>query len=145
MSTENVREYDFDIVREPWNKYELSDGTTLKTRIILQKVVRRQQGERTGYGTMTQNLQIVFAPRERKGTPSNQTYSQQELQTSVEQEVRYTTTAEEWNEYAVDDGSRIRFHMTVTRISRTSKFDSNGDPIYLVDSSIIGDISPPRV
>jgi hypothetical protein len=144
MPTTPLRELDFDIVKEPWNKYELSDGAILKTRIILQKVKHIEQENRTGYGTDFTPLQVIFAPAERKGTPSNQTYTEQELASSIDQELRYNTTAEEWNEYVVDDGTRIRVEITVTRVSRTTKFDQYGDPIYLVETSGLGQNIQPR-
>ena len=36
--TRKVEEMDFDIVKEDWNEYQLSDGTFLKTKSILTKV-----------------------------------------------------------------------------------------------------------
>jgi hypothetical protein len=34
---------DFDVVREPWNKYELADGAVLKTKAIVTRVIKRYQ------------------------------------------------------------------------------------------------------
>jgi len=28
--------FDFEIIKEPWNKYSLSDGSKLKTRVMLE-------------------------------------------------------------------------------------------------------------
>ncbi len=36
--TRKVEQLDFDIVKEDWNEYQLSDGTFLKTKSILVKV-----------------------------------------------------------------------------------------------------------
>lgn len=33
-------ELDYEVVREDWNEYELEDGTRLKVKIVLQKVLR---------------------------------------------------------------------------------------------------------
>lgn len=58
--------------------------------------------------------------------------------------MRYNTLAEEWNEYVVDDGTRIRMKSTVSRVAKTSKFDKNGDPIYIVDTTVLAEIRPPK-
>lgn len=33
---------DFDSTSEQWNEYELEDGTTLKVKLVLQKVLRAE-------------------------------------------------------------------------------------------------------
>ncbi|MFC7230693.1 hypothetical protein ACFQMM_03490 [Saliphagus sp. GCM10025308] len=33
---------DFDTVSEEWNEYELEDGTSLKVKLVLQKVMRAE-------------------------------------------------------------------------------------------------------
>ena len=137
---------DFDVVREPWNKYELADGAVLKTKTILTKV-RKQTRDEGGkqiesYSLEIQTISVILT--DERGTPDTKVYSPQELQASIiKDDVRYTTLSEEWNEYVVDDGGRIRVKSTVARVSKSSKFDKNGEPVYWVESSNMAQIKPP--
>jgi len=51
-------------------------------------------------------------------------------------EVDFKALREEWNEYEASDGSTVRLKVIVTNIVRLKdKFDSVGNPIYVVKSS----------
>lgn len=52
--------------------------------------------------------------------------------------------SEEWNEYILEDGTRIRLKFTVVRISKTDKFDRRGESIYLVEHAVIPIITTPK-
>lgn len=138
-------ELDFEVLREPWNKYSLRDGSSVKSRYILMKVKKREstkEGEKTAYGVEGQNITVIYSvPPELKGPPSKRTYTPQELSSSiVVDDVGYSTLSEEWNEYVVEDGTKIRVKDTVVKVSRTDKSDKNGDPIYLVQHSTLVDV-----
>lgn len=135
--------FDFDVVREPWNKYELADGCSLKLKVVLTKLRKKQVDEKnTNYDFDVQNLAVVLT--DEKGPPDTKTYSPQELTAAIiKDDIRYTTTSEEWNEYVADDGARVRLKVTVTRVAKTSKFDKNGEPIYLVESGALAQIKRP--
>jgi hypothetical protein len=138
MSADQYKEYDFEILREPWNKYELEDGSYIKARYILTKYKKTEpdaQG-RTKYQAEFQTLTVVYnVPESLKGPPVAEQFSQEQLQQSIEREVSYKTMEEEWNEYIADDGTKIRVKDTVTRVSRTKLRDAQGNPIYWVEHS----------
>lgn len=140
------RAVDFEILKEPWNKYEIADGSIVKTRFVLKKVEIQNLAEnKSNFNIDGQNLSVVYTNPELKGTPTNLLYSPIEIKNSVvKDELRYNTLAEEWNEYLLDDGTRLRLKSTVTKVSRTSKYDKFGDPIYLVDSNAIMEIKRPK-
>jgi hypothetical protein len=52
--------------------------------------------------------------------------------------------AEEWNEYMLEDGTRVRIKSTLTKVSRTDKFNIKGEPIYLVEGSNMLEIKSPK-
>jgi hypothetical protein len=136
---------DFDIQKEPWNKYEISDLTILKVRQIIKRVTKVLADDKVSYGIDGDSLSVVLAPDSLKGTPDDKTYSRQELEKLITNDnMRYNTLAEEWNEYVLDDGGVIRIKATVSRVAKTSKFDRNGDPIYIVETSSIMQIRPPK-
>lgn len=139
-------ELNFEIIREPWNSYELDDGPNLKTRLILKRVYRKMEEDKPGYDVDAQNLTVLtHVPNDLKGKSSKKKLSPKEIQAAViRDDVRYTTLREEWNEYIVEDGARIRLKLTVMNVGKTSQFDQNGDPIYLVNTSVIANIKPPK-
>lgn len=143
----NPRSIDFDVVKEPWNKYELNDGTIIKTRIVLKKLVKEMLDKKQGkFGIDAQPVTVVLTSSEQNGPPDPKPHPPEELRQSIEKDdLRYTTLAEEWNEYIVDDGSRVRIKSTVMQISKTTKFDRNGDPIYLVDTNNLVEVKLPKL
>ena len=136
---------DFDVVREPWNKYELQDGSILKIKVVLTKVIKRVVGQDLTYDFETQNIIVTLVLDDLKGQPDTKSYSLQELQTAIVKDyIRYNTISEEWNEYVTDDGTRIRIKATLTSVARTSKYNKNGEPIYLVEVGAMAQVIPPR-
>jgi len=140
-----VKEMDFEVLREPWNVYQLEEGPILKIKYVLTRVIKRREDEgRFGYAFKGQNV-VAFShiPPELRGEPTRAIYSPMELQASiVNEDVRYTTIAEEWNEYLAEDGTKIRVKLTVVKVSRTNKRDVDGEPIYLVQTSLLPQIQP---
>lgn len=137
---------DFDVVKEPWNKYELADGTIVKIKAVVMRV-RKQQTTEAGKTTVNYNFDLqtlAVSISEEKGAPDTRVYTPADLQGAVvKSDIRYTTVSEEWNEYVTDDGARIRLKVTLTRVSKTSLFDKNGDPIYVVENGVLANVRPP--
>ena len=50
---------------------------------------------------------------------------------------------QDWNEYVTDDGARIRVQPLLVRVSKTSKFDAKGQPVYTSDINLTVDVKPP--
>jgi len=64
----------------------------------------------------------VFSPPELKGIPSTKAYSPQELESSVEKEdLEFETIKEDWNEYALEDGTKLHVKPILTLISSILK------------------------
>ncbi len=139
MSKDRGKPIDFDVVREPWQKYELRDNTKVKTKLAITKIYKKlNENGKPNYTIDGQNLTALLAPPESRGTPDTNSYTPQQYEQSVIQDdVKYSTLSEEWHEYIVDDGTRLRIKTTVTRIRKTSKFDKDGEPVYLVDTSAL--------
>lgn len=146
MSAEE-EEIDFEVLREPWNKYELDDGSYIKSRYVLTKFRRSQpdsQGKRK-YSIDGQVITVVYnALVSLKGTPSSETYSSEQILASIETEVGYKTLEEDWNEYFAEDGSKIRIKDTVLKVSRSRLKDLHGDPVYWVEHSQLLSHTPPK-
>jgi hypothetical protein len=116
---------DFIVTREDWCRFDLSDNTILKVKVILTKVYRQQ-------GQLYSDFQPIYVVlTNERGTPDLNIKSLQELQSSAGKDIRFTTVYQDWNEYVVDDGTIIRIQPIVTKVVKTSKFDSKGFPVYL--------------
>ena len=81
-----------------------------------------------------------------KGQSDQKKYTPQEYQKSIIQEdIKYNTISDEWYEYIVDDGTRIRLKITVTGIHKTDKFDPNGERVYLVNHNALLQMKLPKL
>jgi hypothetical protein len=116
---------DFLVVREDWCRYNLSDDSVLKVKIVLTKVYKNQ-GQ-----LMCEILPIHVILTNEKGESDPKLYSMEELKASVNKDIGIAAVIEDWNEYVVDEGTNIKIRPIVSKIAKTSKFDSNGFPRYI--------------
>lgn len=127
---------EFEILKEPWNKYQLRDNSVLKTRTVLKNVRRTTQKNETQYQVDAQSLTVVHADSALRGTPSLGQISNDDILKNIEiEDMYYDILVQEFNEYQLDDGTKIKIHNNVTSISRSTLRDEHGDPIYSVLSS----------
>jgi hypothetical protein len=47
-------------------------------------------------------------------------------------DIRFTTVSQDWNEYVDDNGARIRIQPIVIRVAKT-RFNARGEPHYSVE------------
>lgn len=50
---------------------------------------------------------------------------------------------EDWNIYETEDGATIKIKLVVSSIARTEKFDAEGNPVYVVKSTNLLNVSIP--
>jgi hypothetical protein len=140
-------ELDYDVVREPWNRYELDGGPILKIKYILVGLSKRpQEGAPDNYAVKGHNVvDVSHVPIGMRGRPADRKYSPQETQSAItNDDVRYSTLNEEWNEYRAEDGAKIRIKISVISVALTSLFNMDGAPIYHVGSSVMVNVRPPK-
>jgi len=137
---------DFEVEEEPWNKYEISDQTILKTRYILKTVTRSMVNGKNNYSGDGIPLTIIMVPGKLKGQPDTKKYSPKDIQASIDKpDMKFRISHEDWNEYRLDDGATIRMKSTLTNISRTKLFDAKGDPIYYVLTNMMIQVKEPNI
>jgi len=57
--------------------------------------------------------------------------------------VNFEGVKEEWNEYLLEDGTRLRVKLVVTKILRTNQIDPEGNPVYVITSqNVVGVYRP---
>ena len=144
--TESEKEYspkflDWEVLKEDWNVYRLYDGTIFKFKVVLTHVLKTAGGERPSYDVGMQRVVSVLCPQHLIGEPSKETVPKEELKKYiVDRNIRFDTLKSDWNEYLVRDEEErrefiIRILETLVNISRTSKRDSLGRPIYVFNNS----------
>ena len=132
----STRSIEFEIIKEPWIKYQISDNSILKVRTILQKVDRIMTEDVLAFNINAIPLIIINPDPTLKGSPSSKDYSQEEIKQSIEKyDMRYSTIYSEFNKYVLDDGTKIKIYTNVTNINKSSLYDTNGDPIYDIQIS----------
>lgn len=65
-----MRSIDFDIIKEPWNKYQISDGSVLKVRTILMSVERVMNDNIPTFHVNANTLTVINVDQALKGTPN---------------------------------------------------------------------------
>lgn len=129
---------DVEVVTEGWNVYSLSDGNVLKVRQLVKGVGRARDREGNVITSVLQTRVFVSVIPKTLGTPASRDYSQPELKSSVvEEKVGFTPLKEPDNEYSTESGMRFSCRLVLDKVSKTGKFDRDGIPLYLLETSTI--------
>lgn len=144
-----ARFLDFKVEREEWNKYLLEDETSLRAKLVLTsgltdkslatliREAKSAQKLRIGFGFKSINLFASESPSKLRGSPDSKRYSPKQLKSFIaKEELDFETKRETWNSYVFENGMKVKAKISPTSVSRTSKFDAGGMPIYLIDSTV---------
>jgi hypothetical protein len=130
----NAQPVEFKTISEGWSVYQLADGSVLRGRIIVLKIMKPKPNE---YAFKASTVFTVDAPTELRGPPSNERFSPEELEKFiVEEDIEFKPLKEEWNIFEVND-ERLFIKLVVSKVSRTNKYDADGEPIYVISSQPI--------
>ena len=125
--------------KELWSLYKLDDGTTLKLKIILVRVIweRAPEGMK-GLGFALNNVVAILPNKLPSGKkiPAKQDIKIKETIIKVRNE--YTLTSGE------NAGTKIFIEPNIATISRTDKADARGEPIYNVQIAPAISIKPKK-
>lgn len=129
-----IEEYgyiEFKRIDEIWTEYMLEDNTLIKLKIIPIKAIKR--GAQIRFNL--QKMVAAFSPKDLKGEADSRTYSPEELLESLKNpDMSFKILKDEWSRYKLSDGSIISFREMLNSAASTNKFDSIGDPLYLIQS-----------
>ena len=130
-----MKPVNFEVIKEKWNEYSLKDGSTLKSRVILNSIFSETVGKKKEVKIDCQLLTKVFSPS-LMGPPDITVRSVEELNNNIEiQNCPYETISYEVNEYLLDDSSTLLINTSLTNIARTKLYDRDGTRIYLVETN----------
>lgn len=138
---------DFEVSAEPWNVYELSDGSRLRARLILLNVLNAYQYDALGkpvYQPVHTTLFVVHAPKELKGAPTIPQPDPSELLDHTTDVSINRNVIDEWNAYSLVNGATLRMKLAIISIKRSSKHDPFGEPIYIINSQPLVDLEVPK-
>ena len=139
---------DFDVLKEIWAKYELADHSAiLKIKVVLTVVTKTPPPAGSppgaqGYSIDAQNVTVVLTNE--RGLPDTRQYSPAEVSAAITRaDLRFSTISQDWNEYVVDDGTRIKIQPILLSVSKTSLFNNKGTPVYTNNINLNVQIKPP--
>lgn len=140
---------DFTISREAWDIHKLSDGTKVKARVVLTSMMADQtlqevekqirEGQKPTLATHFnfQTLMSTESPIELRGETGNAKYTYEELKLCIiSPNLDFETLYQSWNVYSLGFGHTLKVRLVPINFSKTSKFDDNGMPVYVVDLSV---------
>ena len=81
-----IKSIDFEIIKEPWNKYQISDNSILKTRTILMKVLRKMNRDKPDFRIDAQTLTIVNADPSLNGSPDTKQHSPEDISRAIDKD-----------------------------------------------------------
>lgn len=135
---------DFKVIKENWDSYLLSDETKLKSRVILTGVKKSKENPEKEYEFDFQSIQsFVFSDKSR-GVSHNKLYSKEDLEASYRKELNFSIESEKWNEYLLEDGTKVRLKNTIGGVFKSDLFLQNGDPIYNVKIRVLSKVKRPK-
>ncbi|MGA3290433.1 MAG: hypothetical protein ABSD42_09370 [Candidatus Bathyarchaeia archaeon] len=135
MATET--EIDFEILREPWSKYKLEDGTLLRLKNPVLHVFKSSENDQQGllnYRTAGCSLMSALIPKELLGKPSEKEEKDSKDTTC---EMKFSVICEDWCDYKASDGMILKTKTEATQIRKSKKFNRDGEPMYFADCKVL--------
>ena len=141
---DEFEEHDFSIDQENWSEYELNDGTRIRARLIITKIMADPHNPNALMFDFNPIIIAVYAPVQNRGERNNEPRPE-EWNTLPSFEAVPIRSDERWNRYRIlRTGRIVRCRATVTRIRRvTDRFNLDGMPFFLIDNSPMVTVDPP--
>ena len=131
---------DFDVIRESWHVYELEDDTVIRTKNVLMTIIdagplEESEASTPGmrkYGFGLKLLNMVHSPKHLRG-PKGKAWPISELEKFIiQRNLKFRQIKDGGNcEYRTKK-SQIIVSTRVKHVDKTSKFDANGMPSYII-------------
>ena len=135
---------DFKVIKEYWDSYLLSDETKLKSRVVLTGVKKSTVNPSKEYEFNFQSIQSFIFSNKATGQQHMKLYTKGEMESSYNKEIAFSTTSEKWNEYLLNDDTRVRLKNTIAGITKSDLYLQNGDPVYNVKIRVLSKVKRPN-
>jgi len=126
---------DFDALQEPWNVYKLSDDAIVKVKFVLQKIRIEKNTGGVRIVMANTNIAVVETPERLRGPPGPSPSMEQIDQAIVAPEIRFDPVKQAETIYSLSDGGLMKVKTRLVRVSKTSLFGPDGDPVYKVETT----------
>ncbi len=125
----------FEVLKEPWNLYTLSNGTILKLKYILQKIrLEKAKNGKTSASIAEKTLAVSEAPESLYGPPGRK-YSEEEVRAKIiEKNLSFSELEVGENIYRLSDGKMMIVRPRIVRVDKSSLFTESGDPLYNIET-----------
>lgn len=138
---------DFKTLTEGWSEYSLEDGTVIRTRVILSKVISKVKGG-IDFRLSEQSYAASFSPQKLKGPVGSSKILPEEIAKIAEslkkEDMDIIISKEYWNEYELSTGDKVYSKAVLVSASLTDRYDDIGDPIYVVQTQILHKVIPKK-
>jgi len=131
---------DFKVIKEYWDSYLLSDGTKLKSRVVLTGVRKSNKDPSKEYEFNFQSIQSFIFSDKSTGPPHKKLYTKEDMESSYNKNITFSTASEKWNDYLLDDDTRVRLKNTIAGVTKSENYLQNGDPIYNVKIRVLSKV-----
>jgi hypothetical protein len=111
--------------KENWNYYRVCDGTVIKVKIVLLRLLAKENGR-----MLPQDYSLNAFPVTCTITPPDVVTSN--LGEAID--LSFDVQKETWNEYKLANGCTFFLKPTIIQIDRTKDKDPAGSPIYKIQS-----------
>lgn len=141
MSSAELKEVDFSVIKEEYSRFLLDDGTKIKAKIVVRKIFTSIQTTPEGYPIETGfdviHIAVAKVPENLKKDPTPQPVI---LQNEVGEEIRSVKEEVFEQHYDTENDFRITIKPVLTKVFRYNKYDMFGDPMYNVSLQQITNI-----
>jgi hypothetical protein len=133
---EKLKFLPFKIINEPWNEYKLEDGSTLRVKVVLAGLIKENGNE---FSLQTTSVFGVIPNPKYIGVPSPPLRPGEKLESYIEAEdLKILEKTDLWNEYELStENMKLSIKGEVVSVSRTSRHDQRGIPVYTANVQLL--------
>ena len=133
--TGELKFVEFKVLKEPWNEYKLEDGSTLRVKVVLIGVLK----EDDTFSLQTNNVLGIIPNPKYLSLPSPPLKTDEKLETYIEAEdLKILNHTDHWNEYDLpSESAKLSIKGVVVTVSRTSRHDEKGTPVYSTNVQLL--------
>jgi len=132
---------DFNVEREAWLYYTLSDASRFKFKLVLTQVAKSRThvnpaGEPIYHYSSTSLFGLVSFPNELRKPPSTGNVTKKRLMKSLDEQVTFSldTGQDTWNVYRFEDETVLKITPVLKSVLRMKLRGPIGEPIYTINS-----------
>lgn len=135
-SSKKINFLQFKVIDEPWNEYKLEDGSILRIRLIMSGLMK-EDGQT--YAIQVSKVFNVIPNEQYVGIASPPLKESERIDDFIEAEdLKILSRTDNWNEYEVPpENLKLNVKGELVSVSRTSRHDDRGIPVYSADVQLL--------